>query len=160
MRPSPPALCTLAAGLLVGCGRTRPDEVKRIVVDDTGPPAMLGHAPELVGLQLSFEEVNGDLILQARARLGDIDDDLVPGGTVTGWLRDADGAERTSLDAIPLGSPPTDLPEPTLLVVPFSIARDPGDAWEVQLTLTDRAGNSSEPGKAAWMPPEDTGSFE
>ena len=164
MSPTPSLAARVVASMVVavvmGCGRTRPDEPKRVAQLDTGAPVVLGHAPELVGFEISFEDVDGQMILQARGRLGDIDDDLVPGGTLSGWLRDADGFERTRIEAVPLGSPPTVLPEPNLLQVAFPIARDPAEIWEVQLTLTDRSGISSEPVKAAWLPPEDTGGFE
>jgi len=160
MRSSSTMLCILVANLALGCGRTRPEDNKGPSPADSGRPAYTGHAPELVGLKIEFVEQGGDLILRARSRLGDIDDDLVPGGTVSGWLRDSTGAERTNLNSIPLGSPPTELPEPTLLEIPFSVARDVKEAWEVQLTLTDRAGNVSESVKQAWIPLEDTGTPE
>ena len=127
---------------------------------DTAVPIQVGHAPELVGFQLNFEESGGQLILEARARLGDIDDDLLPDGTLSASLRDAEGFERTRIEAVPLGSPPTNLPEPTLLEVSFPIARSPTEMWEVQLVLTDRSGNMSEPAKEVWFPSEDTGGFE
>ncbi len=157
MHPSTAMLCGLVVHVAVGCGRTRPKADRGPSPPDSGQQTYPGHAPELVGFKLTFVEDGGSLILTASSRLGDIDDDLVPGGVVTGWLKDSTGAERTSLAAIPLGSPPTELPEPTLLEIPFSVARDIDEPWEVQLTLTDRAGNSSETVKLAWRPVEDTG---
>ena len=79
MLPTPKVNATLVAtlvtGMVVGCGRTRPDHPKGISSIDTAAPELLGHAPELVGFQINFEEVDGKLVLHARARLGDIDDD-------------------------------------------------------------------------------------
>ena len=159
-RALPHGVLLLLTAATVGCGHTLPDEAPAARSADTGTDSRPGHAPELVGLELQFEETEGLLVLVGRARLGDIDDDLLPGGTLSGWLRDADGNERTSLDSLPLGSAPTVLPEPTLLEVHFPIARDPVEPWEVRLTLTDRSGNSSEPTKAVWIPDEDTGSLD
>lgn len=142
--------------LALGCGHTQPDTRRGKAPVDTGP-VELGHAPSLVGFQVAFEEKSGLDLLVASARLGDIDDDLVPDGSVTAVLRDVDARERMSLDAVEIGAPPTDLPEPTRLRVEFAIADDPSAHWEVQLFVTDRGGLSSEVAKAVWLPVVDTG---
>ena len=144
----------LALGMLVGgaaCGHTIPDPKGQPSADDTGTP-IVGHAPELVGFQIDFETATGRSMLVAQARLGDIDDNLVPEGTVNARLLDADGAERMVLEGVVIGSPPTELPEPTMLRVPFEIASDPGEAWEVRVQVFDRGGLGSTLEKAVWSP--------
>ena len=140
----------------LGCGHTLPEERPGKAGVDTGPED-LGHAPELVGFALDFEETTGTSMLVATARLGDLDDDLVPDGSVSALLRDDQGRERASLDAVAIGAAPTALPEPTLLRVEFGIASDPAQQWDVQLFVTDRGGLSSDVSKAVWRPAEDSG---
>ena len=147
--------CGLVVG--VGCGHTIPEPKNRPTVDDTGETRP-GHAPELVGFAIGFEEATGRTKLVATARLGDIDDNLVPDGTVHARLFDAEGVERTTLDGILIGSAPTELPEPTMLRIPFEIANDPALAWEVHVQVVDRGGLASRMEKAIWVPEaEDSG---
>ena len=146
----------LAAGaFFMGCGHTPPDDQKR-GGGDTGT-GVVGHAPELVGFTLEFVEEVGLHTLYASARLGDVDDNLVPDGSVSAVLIDDEGRERTSLEHLSIGTPPSELPEPTHLRVEFGIADDPARMWEVRLRVTDRDGLSSEEVKAVWLPVEDTG---
>lgn len=152
----PPRLPLVVLCATMGCGITRPPDKQGHVVADSGN-TLPGHAPELVGFRLDFEQEEGRSILVASARLGDIDDNLVPGGSLTAVLVDASGRERTSLEDLELGTSPSELPEPTLLRVPFAIADSPDTIWEVVLTVTDRDGLSSPQVKAAWIPEGDTG---
>ncbi len=147
-------------GGVAGCGHTIPEPKEHRGTVDTAE-APLGHAPELVGFSLDFELAAGRQTLVASSRLGDIDDNLVPDGTVNAMLLDGEGVERTVFEGIAIGSPPTELPEVTLLRIPFSIANDASLAWEVRVQVFDRDGLASEMQKAVWTPPDlgdDTGS--
>lgn len=142
---------------VVGCGHTIPEPKDRDPVVDSAAPAV-GHAPELVGFGIDFESVTGRSMLVASARLGDIDDNLVPDGTVNARLLDGDGAERMVLDGVVLGAAPTELPEPTMIRIPFEIASDPAEQWEVRVQVFDRDGLASAQEKAVWTPVgEDSG---
>ena len=141
----------LGCGLVVGCGHTIPEPKDRSAMNDTGD-TRLGHAPELVGFAIGFEEATGRSMLVATARLGDIDDNLVPDGTVNARLFDSAGVERTTLDGVLIGSAPTALPEPTMLRIAFELASDPSVQWEVHVQVEDRDGLASRMEKAIWLP--------